>query len=130
MYSLSFNQLFNCVITVLRPQIKKKLVLPLIENYVFSYSIILFSDNVTMEFSGQDSTLFKGSKTGKIYLTTHRMIFNNQKSSDPLQSFSFPFVCLSDVSFTSYYMENVTPNFCKNLGWNWTTSIWCKLYSW
>ncbi|KAG4069717.1 hypothetical protein HA402_002296 [Bradysia odoriphaga] len=60
-------------------------------------TIILFSDNVSMEFSGQDNGLFKGTKTGKMYLTTHRMIFNSKTSQDPLQSFSFPFICLSDV---------------------------------
>jgi len=60
-------------------------------------TIILFSDNVTMEFSGQDNGLFKGTKTGKIYLTTHRMIFNSKTSKDPMQSFSLPFVCLTDV---------------------------------
>ncbi len=50
-----------------------------------------------MEFSGQDNGLFKGKKTGKIYLTTHRMIFNSKSSQDPMQSFSLPFVCLTDV---------------------------------
>jgi len=60
-------------------------------------TIILFSDNVTMDFSGQDNGLFKGTKAGKIYLTTHRMIFNNKTTKDPMQSFSFPFICLTDV---------------------------------
>lgn len=70
-----------------------------VDNKQFSFlrSIILFSDNVNMEFSGQDGALFKGTKNGKIYLTTHRMIFNSKTSSDPMQSFSFPFVCLTDV---------------------------------
>jgi len=60
-------------------------------------SILLFCDNVEMEFSGQDGKEFKGSKSGRLYLTTHRMIFNNKKSSDPMQSFSFPFIALKDV---------------------------------
>ncbi|XP_055694461.1 WW domain-binding protein 2 [Lutzomyia longipalpis] len=59
--------------------------------------ILLFSDNVSMEFSGQSGPLFKGTKVGRCYLTTHRMIFNNNKSSDPMQSFSFPFVSINDV---------------------------------
>lgn len=59
--------------------------------------ILLFSDKVAMEFSGQDNPLFKGAKTGKIFLTTHRMVFNNHKQSDSLQSFSFPFIALNDV---------------------------------
>ena len=72
-----------------------------------SFSILLFCDNVTMEFSGQvisqeqemgegagagagagegffftfqDGREFKGSKQGRLYLTTHRMIFNNKKT--------------------------------------------------
>lgn len=51
-----------------------------------------------MEFSGQDGALFKGSKNGRIYLTTHRVIFNNKNSKDALQSFSFPFISMQDVS--------------------------------
>lgn len=50
-----------------------------------------------MDFSGQDHPSFRGSKLGKIYLTTHRMIFNAKKQDEPMQSFSFPFVCLTDV---------------------------------
>jgi len=60
-------------------------------------SILLFSDNVQMEFAGQDGPEFKGEKKGRLYLTTHRMIFNNKKQSDPMLSFSFPFVTLKDV---------------------------------
>jgi len=59
--------------------------------------ILLFSDNVQMEFAGQDSREFKGEKKGRLYLTTHRMIFNSKKQDDPMQSFSFPFVTLKDV---------------------------------
>ncbi|XP_062127577.1 LOW QUALITY PROTEIN: WW domain-binding protein 2 [Drosophila sulfurigaster albostrigata] len=59
--------------------------------------ILLHSDSVTMDFSGQDNPLFQGSKQGRIYLTSHRMIFNNKKPADTMQSFSAPFVALSDV---------------------------------
>nr|CAG4644167.1 EOG090X0ADZ [Lepidurus arcticus] len=59
--------------------------------------ILLFSDNVNMEFSGQSSSEFKGSKNGRLYLTSHRMIFNNKNAKDPMQSFSFPFVAMQDV---------------------------------
>lgn len=52
-----------------------------------------------MEFIGQDNPLFKGTKNGRIYLTTHRMIYNTKNQSDPLQSFSFPFISINDVSF-------------------------------
>lgn len=59
--------------------------------------ILLFSDNVQCEFSGQDGAMFKGTKNGRIYLTTHRVIFNNKNAKDPLQSFSSPFISMSDV---------------------------------
>jgi len=64
-------------------------------------SILLYCDNVTMSFSGgQSSTvpeLNKGDKVGRLYLTTHRKIFINKRNSESLQSFSFPFVALRDV---------------------------------
>uniref|UniRef100_A0A1A9UFU1 GRAM domain-containing protein n=1 Tax=Glossina austeni TaxID=7395 RepID=A0A1A9UFU1_GLOAU len=59
--------------------------------------ILLHSDNVYMDFSGQDNPVFKGSKQGRIYLTSHRMIFNNKKVGDHLQSFSAPFIAMKDV---------------------------------
>nr|CAG4652034.1 EOG090X0ADZ [Triops cancriformis] len=59
--------------------------------------ILLFVDNVTIEFSGQSSHEFKGSKNGRLYLTSHRLIFNNKSSKDPMQSFSFPFIAMQDV---------------------------------
>ena len=37
------------------------------------------------------------SQVGRLYLTTHRKIFNNKRSGESLQSFSFPFVALRDV---------------------------------
>merc|ERR1712080_506677 len=62
-------------------------------------NIILFCDNVTMDFYGEGYTAlprysalkFKGDKSGRLYLTTHRMIFNSKKQ-DLLKSVSFPFV--------------------------------------
>ncbi|XP_068618356.1 postacrosomal sheath WW domain-binding protein [Battus philenor] len=60
--------------------------------------IILFSDNVTVEFYGNETAEFKGTKNGRMYLTTHRMIFNSKNNSDPMRSFSFPFIALQDVT--------------------------------
>ncbi|XP_075978951.1 WW domain binding protein 2 isoform X2 [Anticarsia gemmatalis] len=60
--------------------------------------IILFSDNVTVEFYGNDTTEFKGVKQGRMYLTTHRMIFNSKNNAEPLRSFSFPFIAMEDVT--------------------------------
>uniref|UniRef100_A0A0A9YGZ8 WW domain-binding protein 2 n=1 Tax=Lygus hesperus TaxID=30085 RepID=A0A0A9YGZ8_LYGHE len=59
--------------------------------------ILLFSEDVSLDFSGTDTQAMKGTKIGRIYLTTHRMIFNNNKNNDPLLSFSFPFITLNDV---------------------------------
>lgn len=50
-----------------------------------------------MEFKGPQEPAFRGTKVGRIYLTTHRMIFNSKSSSDEMQSFSFPFITLSEV---------------------------------
>lgn len=61
-------------------------------------TILLFSDNATLEFSQNDAPIFKGSKTGRIYLTTHRIIFNNKNmAKDNLKSLSAPFVFLSEI---------------------------------
>ncbi|KAF7281882.1 hypothetical protein GWI33_004083 [Rhynchophorus ferrugineus] len=59
--------------------------------------ILLFSDNVNVEWSGQEASAFRSKKNGRIFLTTHRVIFNNNSLSDEMQSFSFPFVTLSEV---------------------------------
>ncbi|XP_011642153.1 WW domain-binding protein 2 isoform X1 [Pogonomyrmex barbatus] len=61
--------------------------------------IILFCDNVNMEFHGQEQAEFIGKKHGRLYLTTHRMIFNAKDQTEKMQSFSFPFVTLSEVGF-------------------------------
>lgn len=76
--------------------------------FFFPSSILVYTDNVILEFKGSDSVgMTNGSKGGRIYLTTHRLIFINNTSKDSLQSFSFPFVTLSEVRFSSlfYYSE-------------------------
>lgn len=50
-----------------------------------------------MEFHGQEQAEFIGKKHGRLYLTTHRMIFNAKDQKEKMQSFSFPFVTLSEV---------------------------------
>lgn len=57
----------------------------------------MFSDHVSMEFHGQEQSEFQGTKKGRLYLTTHRMIFNAKDQREKMQSFSFPFVTLSEV---------------------------------
>lgn len=58
-----------------------------------------------MEFAGQSGPEFKGTKHGRLYLTTHRMIFNNKEPRDVMQSFSFPFITLSDVSIIYLFLD-------------------------
>ena len=60
-------------------------------------SILLFCDNVIMSFSGLRGAAFDGEKNGRLYLTTHRMVFNNKGTKDEMKSFSFPFVALRNV---------------------------------
>ena len=50
-----------------------------------------------MEFHGQEQPEFIGIKHGRLYLTTHRMIFNAKDHKEKMQSFSFPFITLSEV---------------------------------
>ncbi|XP_071544284.1 WW domain-binding protein 2 [Panulirus ornatus] len=59
--------------------------------------IILFCDHVTMEFGGSLPPEMKGSKAGRLYLTSHRVIFNNKDGKDRLQSFAAPFFSLKEV---------------------------------
>ncbi|XP_049874765.1 WW domain-binding protein 2 isoform X2 [Pectinophora gossypiella] len=60
--------------------------------------IILFSDNVSVDFYGNETHDLKGTKHGRMYLTTHRLIFNSKNNNDILRSFSFPFIALEDVT--------------------------------
>lgn len=75
------------------------------KNILSYYSILLFSDNVIMEWSGQEGREFQGKKEGRFYLTTHRMIFNSKSSKDTLLSFSFPFITLSNVSTKNFFND-------------------------
>ena len=46
----------------------------------------------------RDCKEMHGDKKGCLYLTTHRMIFTNEKRGDKFSSFGFPFVTLREVS--------------------------------
>ncbi|GJQ83649.1 hypothetical protein Trydic_g14359 [Trypoxylus dichotomus] len=59
--------------------------------------ILIFSDKVSLEWQNTADPIFKGTKKGRIYLTTHRIVFNAAHSSEKMQSFSFPFVTLSNM---------------------------------
>ncbi|XP_037557812.2 WW domain-binding protein 2-like, partial [Dermacentor silvarum] len=60
--------------------------------------ILIYCNDVEVSFEGPDATKFKGAKKGRLYLTTHRVIFINNRQSDFLRSFSFPFVNISNLS--------------------------------
>ncbi|XP_018011474.1 postacrosomal sheath WW domain-binding protein [Hyalella azteca] len=60
--------------------------------------IILYCDHVTMNLSKEvGGNGLAGNKTGRLYLTSHRIIFTNTSDRDPLGSFAAPFFALSKV---------------------------------
>ncbi|CAN8008334.1 unnamed protein product [Ixodes pacificus] len=59
--------------------------------------ILIFYDGVTVKFEGSDAQSFYGTWKGRIYLTTHRMLFVNGSRKGKLQSFSFPFGQISNL---------------------------------
>jgi len=60
--------------------------------------ILIYYDGIDMNFEGpKDVVPMKGSKKGRCYLTTHRVIFNSKDGKDSLQSFSFPFLLMREV---------------------------------
>ncbi|XP_075559243.1 uncharacterized protein LOC142590710 isoform X2 [Dermacentor variabilis] len=59
--------------------------------------ILLYCDGVELTFEGPDAHQFHGTRKGRIYLTTHRMVFTSSNSKDFLQSFSFPFFTMSNL---------------------------------
>ncbi|KAL1443190.1 hypothetical protein MTO96_030407 [Rhipicephalus appendiculatus] len=79
------------------------------------------NDNVEVIFEGPDAKKFQGAKRGRIYLTTHRVVFINKDSKDYLQSFSFPFANMSNLGLeqpifgANYIRGNVTAE--KNGNW-------------
>jgi hypothetical protein len=60
--------------------------------------ILIYYDGVEMAFDMNDELPhFKGNKKGRVYLTTHRVIFNNKNVKDTLQSFSMPFFTMREL---------------------------------
>lgn len=70
-------------------------------NGVLLYSgerILIYYDGV--EFSVDPdlpNSIFKGHKKGRIYLTSHRVVFINKNQNDTFKSFSMPFYCLRNL---------------------------------
>lgn len=91
--------------------------------------ILLYCDGVELGIEGITSKEFSGTKKGRIYLTTHRMIFLNKNEKDTLQSFSFPFFSMSAVEleqpvFGANYIKGVVN---AQAGGNWTGKATFKL---
>ncbi|KAK7475877.1 hypothetical protein BaRGS_00032927 [Batillaria attramentaria] len=60
--------------------------------------ILIYYDGIELQFEGPPGIpQFKGKKKGRIYLTTHRVVFNCSDAKDSMQSFSFPFLQLREV---------------------------------
>lgn len=69
-------------------------------NGVLIYSgelIILYCDAVQMSLGKAAGDKVSGSKKGRIYLTSHRIIFINSATKEDLKSFASPFFALSHV---------------------------------
>ncbi|CAF0728630.1 unnamed protein product [Rotaria sp. Silwood1] len=60
--------------------------------------IVNHSKNVTLSFddtSRQCGEVFRGKHKGKVFVTSHRMIFLNDDQRDNLQSFAVAFICFT-----------------------------------
>lgn len=73
-----------------------------------------------MSLDGNEAA-FKGKKKGRIYLTSHRVIFVNKDAKDMLQSFGMPFTNLSSVDIDQpMFGANAIKGQVKSLpGGNW-----------
>ncbi|XP_064621636.1 WW domain-binding protein 2-like [Lineus longissimus] len=58
--------------------------------------ILIFYDGIEFVIKNPSVSEFSGKKHGRVYLTSHRVIFNCKKT-DHLQSFSIPFKCMREV---------------------------------
>jgi hypothetical protein len=68
------------------------------QNAVLLYNgeiILIYYDGVEISFDPEQSVpILKGNKKGRIYLTSHRVVFINKSQNDVFQSFSMPFMSL------------------------------------
>ncbi|VDN93628.1 unnamed protein product [Brugia pahangi] len=90
--------------------------------------ILVYTDEVNCHFENIPSNIFKGNKSGNLYLTSHRIIFINRKN-DSLRSFSIPFHCMKDLKLEQPVFG---ANFLKGVaiaqpGGNWNGQVTWKL---
>uniref|UniRef100_A0A8R1DSH9 GRAM domain-containing protein n=1 Tax=Caenorhabditis japonica TaxID=281687 RepID=A0A8R1DSH9_CAEJA len=74
--------------------------------------ILLYTTNVKLKFEKYNHPLFKSTKSGALYLTSHRIIFMNDSKKDEFKSFAMPFHSVRDVKLEQPLL---TPNYLK--GW-------------
>ncbi|KAJ8318213.1 hypothetical protein KUTeg_003304 [Tegillarca granosa] len=91
--------------------------------------ILLYCDGVEFALDGAVPA-FKGNKKGRIYLTTHRVIFTNKDFKALLQSFSIPFYCMKEVELEQpvFGANYIKGRVVAEEGGNWTGS--CKFKLW
>lgn len=74
--------------------------------------ILLYTTNVKLKFEKYNVPAFKSTKSGALYLTSHRIIFMNDSKKDEFKSFAMPFHSVRDVKLEQPLL---TPNYLK--GW-------------
>jgi hypothetical protein len=71
------------------------------QNGVLLYNgevILIYYDGVELALDPYNPVaLMKGKKKGRIYLTSHRIVFINKDQNDVFQSFSMPFMCMRSL---------------------------------
>lgn len=93
--------------------------------------ILIYYDGVEIEFEGPpDVPQFKGKKRGRLYLTTHRVIFNNKDMRDSMQSFSLPFRSMRDVELEQpiFGANYIKGRVVAEPDGNWTGEAKFKMY--
>ncbi|ESN91157.1 hypothetical protein HELRODRAFT_90408 [Helobdella robusta] len=94
-----------------------------------SERIFIYHDGVELSFDKAWDNRMKGKKSGRIYLTTHRVIFVNKDNKDKLLSLSMPFHTMKKLEleqpvFGANYIAGVVK---AEQGANWQGEAMFKL---
>ncbi|XP_074647059.1 uncharacterized protein LOC141903071 [Tubulanus polymorphus] len=93
--------------------------------------ILIYYDGVEFCIEpDQPHQAMRGTNKGRVYLTTHRVIYNSKNRNDVLQSFSIPFTSMRKIEleqpiFGSNYIKGKV---IAETNGNWTGSANFKLY--
>jgi len=93
--------------------------------------ILIYYDGIKMDFDMDRSMPhFKGTKSGRAYLTTHRAIFVNTNIKDTLQSFSIPFTQMREVEIEQpvFGANYIKSKVIAEQGGNWEGTGKVKMY--